>query len=139
MVWQVCAHACLILCCFCMLTFYFVNLAYLTSQSMSLTFIQEMYVPVCVCIGMSEGRGYSVFAHEMRASKNFQSRVRLECSQAADRINALNSLVSSEFVLIRTRGTLLAAELKCITSCHRESWTGTGTETDRNNQARLKG
>lgn len=56
----------------------------------------------------------------------FQSGGRLERSQAADRISALNALMSgpqSEFALIRTHETLLVALLRRITSCRWESWT----------------
>lgn len=56
----------------------------------------------------------------------FQSEVRLECSQAADRISALNALMSgpqSAFALIRTHETLLVALLRRITSCCWESQT----------------
>ena len=46
-------------------------------------------------MGRSEGGGgVGVFVHEMRATVII-SRLGLECSQAADRISALNSLVSS--------------------------------------------
>lgn len=48
------------------------------------------------CMGMSERQGVlCVCAWNESYSNNFQSSLRLECSQAADRISALNSLVSS--------------------------------------------
>lgn len=76
------------------------------------------------------GGGCCVFVHELRAIVIIsRAGLRLECSQAVDRISTLNSRVepTSEFALIRTRGTLLVAELKWITSCHRERRAATDT------------
>lgn len=67
----------------------------------------------------------------------FQSGARLECSQAADRISALNALMSglqSEFALIRTQETLLVALLGQITSSHWER-----PDRGRHKQTRTRG
>lgn len=103
-------------------------------------YIYFLHACESTCMGLSEMWGeLCVCAWNEGYSNNFQSRlkVRVQPGSRSDQCFKLTCVhPTSEFALIRKRGTLMVAELKWITSnCGRR--TGKDIETDTNKQSSL--